>query len=306
MVGTFFLIEVPETTIENMLCQVDQVLAEEKGEKWEVLRQSLRAVLHRWGRWRLCDSTELVNASWVSYPRIDMCMISSNRSEHHWYIYIYMYIHIHTSIHIITITSMYVYIYIYRYIDLYISKKNNLKHPFWWPKWWLGWRGSMGCRNTFEARFFSPCFVVGTAWQDLDWLRGVVTGHPHRPGECNLLVVFCSLDCGLKKAKKCAMLKLLTVGSYGRKPPWMFYGLVFENRQSRLVLYIDCWTLATPYTSFLPVKVTGVDCRYAPLRGSGSPSSEPLPTAFTKAKNSLDTLQSGTDKPQYETCPVGM
>ena len=109
-----------------------------------------------------------------------------------------------------------------------------------------------------------------------------------------------------KKLKKCAMLKLLTVGSYGRKPPWMFYGLVFENRQSRLVLYIDCWTLATPYTSFLPVKVTGVDCRYAPLRGSGSPSSEPLPTAFTKAKNSLDTLQSGTDKPQYETCPVGM
>ena len=26
-------------------------------------------------------------------------------------------------------------------------------------------------------------------------------------------------------------------------------------------------------------------------------------TAFTKAKNSLDTLQSGTDKPQYATCP---
>ena len=27
--------------------QVDQVLEEEKGERWEVLRQSLRAVLHR-------------------------------------------------------------------------------------------------------------------------------------------------------------------------------------------------------------------------------------------------------------------
>jgi len=26
---------------------VDQVLEEEKGERWEVLRQSLRAVLHR-------------------------------------------------------------------------------------------------------------------------------------------------------------------------------------------------------------------------------------------------------------------
>ena len=30
-----------------------------------------------------------------------------------------------------------------------------------------------------------------TPSQDLERLRGIVTGHPHRPGECNLLIVFC-------------------------------------------------------------------------------------------------------------------
>ena len=30
-----------------------------------------------------------------------------------------------------------------------------------------------------------------TPSQDLERLRGIVTGHPHRPGECSLLIVFC-------------------------------------------------------------------------------------------------------------------
>ena len=83
-----------------------------------------------------------------------------------------------------------------------------------------------------------------TPSQDLERLRGIVTGHPHRPGECSLLIVFCLW--WEKKTCSCAMFKL---GSYWahrqnhsqqhslrRRTLWTLCSLAPASRNMKLVL----------------------------------------------------------------------